>query len=124
MFEDIIAKVVMQCFFGSGGLNETIDGLSINKYLSSILRDARTQASDPLVLILGLKVYSFGLSSKYRELTERIRKIKLKVGEVISERRRVLEEKSGSLEKYTDIFEAMYYLRKAKVEAGEQMDED
>lgn len=53
MFGDIISNIVIRCFFGGDGATATIDGVSINKYLSAILKDARDQSTDMLVLLFG-----------------------------------------------------------------------
>jgi hypothetical protein len=111
VFGDIISNIIIRCFFGGEGTTATIDGISINKYLSVILNDAREQSTDLLVLLLGENAYKWGVASKYRELTSKLHKIKAVVKAIIDRRKERLLSESPSLDKYTDIFEAMWVLR-------------
>jgi hypothetical protein len=75
---------LIKCFFGAEGVNHKIDGLPINKYLSLILKDARDQSTDPIVLLLGETAYKWNIKSKYKDLNCRITKLKQEVKCIIS----------------------------------------
>lgn len=53
VFGDMISNIVIRIFFGGEGVDAMVEGVSINKYLSSILNDAKDQSTDVLVLLLG-----------------------------------------------------------------------
>ena len=76
LFGDIISNIIIRCFFGAEGTTATIDGISINKYLSNILKDGRDQSTDVLVLLLGERSYKWGLKTKYRELNSKLFKLR------------------------------------------------
>jgi hypothetical protein len=56
----MIAEIVIKLFFGCEAKELSIDGVTLNTYLSSILAEARNQSSDWVVLLFGEKVYKWG----------------------------------------------------------------
>ncbi len=53
IFQDIISNIVIRCFFGAQPINSSIEGSSINQYLSEALKDGKKQSTDILVLLFG-----------------------------------------------------------------------
>lgn len=98
-----MSNIIVRCFVGGEGTTATIDGVSINKYLSTILKDAKDQSTDYLVLLLGEKAYQWGITQKYRRLMSKLARVKNEVKSIISKRMQDVSKTSGNIEKYTDI---------------------
>lgn len=97
VFGDMISNIVIKIFFGGEGVDAMVEGVSINKYLSAILKDAKDQSTDVLVLLLGEKAYHLGLRKKYRELKSRLKKLRDEVKSIIRKRMERIDAKTGSL---------------------------
>jgi len=75
------------------------------------LSQARNQSTDLLVVLLGEKAYQWGLRSKYRKLNKQLATLRFIVKDIIRKRSTEVKDSKGTLEKYTDIYEALHLLR-------------
>lgn len=75
------------------------------------MTQARNQSTDLLVILLGERAYHWGLRSKYRKLSQQLATLRLVVKEIIRNRANQVKSNQGSLQKYTDIYEALHLLR-------------
>lgn len=74
------------------------------------MTQARNQSTDLLVILLGERAYKWGIKSKYRKLNKQLATLRLVVKEIIRNRANQVKDNQGSLQKYTDIYEALHLL--------------
>ena len=65
---EFASEVIMQCFLGGKSSNETIDGISIAKFLIKLKMDVNIQSASRIGTLLGSKFLKLGLRSKDQEI--------------------------------------------------------
>lgn len=60
--------------------------MPIYKYISEVMKEAKKQSTDYLILLLGEKPYNWGLLPKYRKLKAKIARVKKEVKSIIDKR--------------------------------------
>ena len=79
----MISEIIIGLFFGTENSNFSIEGKSINSYITGILDEARAQSSDWLVLLFGEKAYEWSMTPRYRSLKDKVRKLRVEVRELL-----------------------------------------
>ena len=64
----------MKCFLGGNCTNETIDGMSIAKFLIQLKIDVNKQSASKIGSLLGSKFFKLGIRSEDQSINERIKK--------------------------------------------------